>query len=34
MATEWRFNLSVRRAKGDRLMHARVLPVCDNEPKT
>ena len=30
MAGEWRLNPSVHRAKGDRLVHARVLPVCDN----
>ena len=27
---KWRFNPSVNRAKGDRLVRARVLPVCDN----
>ena len=31
MAGEWRFNPSVHRAKGDRLVRARALPVCDNE---
>ena len=30
MAGEWRFNPSVHRAKGDRLVRARVLPICDN----
>ena len=30
MVGEWRFNPSVHRAKGDRLMRARELPVCDN----
>ena len=31
MAGEWRFNPSVHRAKGDRLVGARVLPVCHND---
>ena len=26
---KWRFNPSVRRAKGEMLVRARVLPVCD-----
>ena len=30
MAGEWRFNPSVHRAKGDRLVRARVLSVFDN----
>ena len=30
MAGEWRFNPSVHRAKGDRLVRATVLPVCNN----
>ena len=30
MAGEWRFNPSVHCAKGDRLVRARVLLVCDN----
>ena len=30
MAGEWRFNPSVHRANGDRLVRARVLPVCNN----
>ena len=30
IAGEWRFNPSLHRAKGDRLVRARVLPVCDN----
>ena len=30
MACVWRFNPSVHRAKGDRLVRARMLPVCDN----
>ena len=30
IASEWLFNPSVYRAKGDRLVRARVLPVCDN----
>ena len=31
MAGEWRFNPSVHQAKGDRLVRARVFPVCVNE---
>ena len=31
MAGEWRLNPSVHRVKGDRLVRARVLPVCVNE---
>ena len=30
LAGEWRFNPSVHREKGDRLVRARVLPVCDH----
>ena len=30
MAGEWRFNPSMHRVKGDKLSHAKVLPVCDN----
>ena len=30
MAGEWRFNPSVHRAKDNRLVCVRVLPVCDN----
>ena len=31
MAGEWRFNPSVHRAKGDRVVRARALSVCENE---
>ena len=30
MTGEWRFNSSVHRAKGFRLVRARALPVCDH----
>ena len=31
MAGEWWLNACVHRVKGDRLVSARVLPVCDND---
>ena len=33
MVGEWRLNPSVHRAKGDRLVCARMLPICDNAVK-
>ena len=33
MAGEWLFNPSVHKAKDDRLVGARALPVCDNGNK-
>ena len=31
MANEWRFNRTVHRAEGDRLVRVNALPVCGNE---